>query len=82
MKNGAIINAYDPVIKKLDVVNICNDMNICITESDIVITATEWKDFSKITLKSLEGKQVLDFRRLLDPEKYDIKMGVGLGESH
>lgn len=79
-KHGAIINAYDPVIKKLDGVNICNDINSCIKESDIVITATEWKDFAEIPPETLKDKQVLDFRRLLDPDKYDIKIGVGLGK--
>lgn len=80
-KEGAIINAYDPVIKELDGVNICKDVQTCIEGSDIVVTATEWKDFADISPEMLEGKVVLDFRRILDPEKYDIKMGVGLGKN-
>lgn len=80
-KEGAIINAYDPVIKELDGVNICQDIQTCIKDSDVVVTATEWKDFADIPPEMLEGKVVLDFRRILDPEKYDIKMGVGLGKN-
>ena len=80
-EEGAVINAYDPVVKNLEGVNICKDMQTCIAESDIVVTATEWKDFADITIKMLENKTVLDFRRILDPEKYDVKMGVGLGKT-
>jgi UDPglucose 6-dehydrogenase len=80
-EEGAIIKAYDPVIKKLVGVNICKDMQTCISESDIVVTATEWRDFANMPIKMLEGKTVLDFRRILDPEKYNIKMGVGLGKN-
>ena len=78
---SSVINAYDPIIKNLEGVNICKDMQTCIGESDIVVTATEWKDFANIPIKMLEGKTVLDFRRILDPEKYNIKMGVGLGKN-
>ena len=80
-EEGAVINAYDPVVKKLDGVNICKDMQTCIGKSDIVVTATEWRDFADIPPEMLEGKTVLDFRRILDPEKYNIKMGVGLGKT-
>lgn len=80
-KEGAVINAYDPVIKKLEGVNICENMHTCIIESDIVITATEWKEFTDLHPKVLNGKLVLDFRRILDPDKYKIKIGVGLGKN-
>ena len=80
-KEGAVINAYDPVIKKLEGVNICEEMQTCIGKSDIVITATEWKEFAELPPKILEGKLVLDFRRILDPNKYKIKVGVGLGKN-
>ena len=80
-KEGAVINAYDPVIKKLDGVRICEDLKSCITESDIVITATEWRDFSDIPGNLLKGKRVLDLRRVLDPEKYEVEFGVGLGKN-
>lgn len=80
-KEGAVINAYDPVIKKLDGVRVCDDLESCISESDIVITATEWKDFSDIPRNLLNGKRVLDLRRILDPEKYEIDFGVGLGKN-
>ena len=80
-EKGAVINAYDPVIKNLEGVNICKDMQTCISESDIVVTATEWRDFANMPIKMLEGKTVLDFRRILNPEKYDVKMGVGLGKN-
>ena len=80
-KEGAVINAYDPVIKKLDGVRVCEDLESCISESDIVISATEWKDFSDIPRNLLNGKRVLDLRRILDPEKYEIDFGVGLGKN-
>ena len=80
-KKGAVINAYDPVIKKLEGVRVCEDLDSCIKESDIVITATEWKDFADIPINLLKGKKVLDLRRILDSRKYEIDFGVGLGKN-
>ncbi len=74
-------NAYDPVIKKLEGVRISKDIESCITESEIVITATEWTDFSDISGNLLKGKRVLDLRRILYPEKYGVELGIRVGKN-
>ena len=78
---GAIVNAYDPAVKAAKGVTISSDLQNCITSSEIVITATEWKDFSNLDPELLKGKRVFDLRRILDPDEVDITMGVGIGKN-
>ena len=78
---GANVKAYDPVIRKLDNIEIFNDLDDCISDSEIVITATEWKTFSDIDQSLLEGKKVFDLRRVFDPQTVEITMGVGIGKN-
>ena len=78
---GANVKAYDPVIRKLDNIEIFNDLDDCISASEIVITATEWKTFSDIDRSLLKGKKVFDLRRVFDPQTVDITMGVGIGKN-
>ncbi len=80
-KYGAIVRAYDPVVKNLNGVNICDSMEQCIKSSEIVITSTEWSQFSKIHDRTLSGKIIFDLRRILDSNTIDIKMGVGIGKN-
>ncbi len=79
--HGANVKAYDPVVRKLNGVELYNDLNECISESEIVITATEWKVFSDIDPLLLKGKKVFDFRRVFDPKKIELTMGVGIGKN-
>jgi len=78
---GAKVIAYDPIVKNLKSVNICDNMDECINKSEIVITSTEWPEFSKIDIDLLKGKKVFDLRRVLEPKGIDIVMGVGVGKN-
>ncbi len=78
---GAIVKAYDPVVRNISSIDIIDDLNKCISTSEIVITATEWTEFSKIDPSILKGKKVFDLRRVLDPKKVELTMGVGIGKN-
>ena len=78
---GAKVTAYDPIVKNIKSVNICKDMNKCIKESEIVVTSTEWSEFSKIDKGILNGKKIFDLRRILEQKDINIVMGVGLGKN-
>jgi len=80
-KNGAIISAYDPVVKSYDGVNVCNTIEECISSADIVVTATEWKEFNDIAPDMLANKKIFDLRRVFDYHKVNVTMGVGIGKN-
>jgi UDPglucose 6-dehydrogenase len=80
-KQGAIVKAYDPIVRKTANVDVSDDLGECISNSDIVITATEWKNFSSVDPSILKGKKVFDLRRVFDPSKVEITMGVGIGKN-
>ena len=82
LKNqGAIVNAYDPVVRTVKGVELYHDLDECILQSEIVITATEWKNFSDINPSILKGKKVFDLRRVFDSKKVELTMGVGIGKN-
>ena len=82
LKNhGANVKAYDPVVKEFDNIELYDDLIECISESEIVITATEWKDFSYIDPSLLKNKRTFDFRIVFDPKKVELTMGVGIGKN-
>jgi UDPglucose 6-dehydrogenase len=78
---GAIVVAYDPVVRNFGSVDISDNMKDCISSSEIVITATEWGEFSQINPSIFKGKKVFDLRRILDPATVEIVMGVGIGKN-
>ena len=78
---GAKVIAYDPIVNNLKSVKICKNMDECIKKSEIVITSTEWSEFSKINKDILKGKMVFDLRRVLEPKDVKIVMGVGIGKN-
>ena len=78
---GANVKAYDPVVREVDNIELYNDLRECILDSEIVITATEWKDFSDIDPSLLKSKKIFDFRRVFDPKKIELTMGVGIGKN-
>ena len=80
-RQGAIVTAYDPVVRKTGNVDISDDLGECISTSEIVITATEWKNFSNVDPSILKGKKVFDLRRVFDPSKVELTMGVGIGKN-
>lgn len=77
----AIMSTFDPVVRNIDSIDFSDDLNKCISTSEIVITATEWKEFSVIDPSFLKGKKVFDLRRVYDPNKVEITMGVGNGKN-
>lgn len=78
---GAKVIAYDPIVNNLKSVKICKNMDECIKKSEIVITSTEWSEFSQINKDILKGKMVFDLRRVLEPKDFKIVMGVGNGKN-
>lgn len=80
-KYGSDVRAYDPVVRNVENVKICDNLDECISSSEIVITATEWKEFSTIDPEKLSGKMVFDLRRVFDPNIVELKMGVGIGKN-
>ncbi len=79
-KLGAIVHSYDPVVRRVKNFEISRDIEGCLSSSEIVITATEWKDFSNIAQSLLQGKEVFDLRRVFDPKVINLTMGVGIGK--
>ncbi len=80
-KEGAIVMAYDPVVLRKEDIDIISDMGGCISYAEVVITATEWRDFSNIDPSLLKRKKVFDFRRVFDLEEIELTMGVGIGKN-
>lgn len=81
LKNqGAIVRAYDPVVWAVKGIELFHDLRECISASEIVITATEWKDFSDMDTSILKGKKVFDLRRVFVPKEVILTMGVGIGK--
>ena len=74
---GAKVKAYDPVVKHMpDTLNskviICENIEDVFRESDLVILATEWKEFAEIDYESM-GKlmremNIIDGRNFLQKE--------------
>ena len=80
-KRGVIVRAYYPVVRNISSFELADDLNDCISTSEIVITATEWKEFSKIDPTLLKGKKVFDLRRVFGRNIVEITMGVGIGKN-
>lgn len=73
------ITAYDPkamdIAKEIlkDKISYAKNMYECIENADILVILTEWKEFKELDLKRakelMKGKNILDFRNLLDKDK-------------
>lgn len=73
------ITAYDPkamdIAKEIlkDKIEYAKDMYECVENADILVILTEWKEFKELDLKQakklMKGKNILDFRNLLDKNK-------------
>lgn len=79
-KRGARIFAYDPVVKRYNGIIHMRNVEECMEKCNIVITATEWEEFSRIDPSLFKGKMVFDLRRILSINASDIAMGVGIGK--
>lgn len=73
------ITAYDPkamdIAKEIlkDKISYAKNMYECIENADILVILTEWQSFKELDLKQakklMKGKNILDFRNLLDKNK-------------
>lgn len=73
------ITAYDPkamdIAKEIlkDKISYAKNMYECVENADILVILTEWKEFKELDLKQakklMKGKNILDFRNLLDKNK-------------
>ncbi|MHB8372941.1 MAG: UDP-glucose dehydrogenase family protein [Thermoplasmataceae archaeon] len=80
-KQEAVVTAYDPVVRNYDNIKIYASIEECLSSADIVITATEWKEFREIDPAMLSNKMVFDLRRVFNTDIVDIEMGVGIGKN-
>lgn len=80
-KYSAEISAYDPAVKNYTEVEMCTNIKECVSAADIIITATEWEEFTDIDPVLLENKAVFDLRRVLNRERINVTMGVGFGKN-
>ncbi|MCL5438422.1 MAG: UDP-glucose/GDP-mannose dehydrogenase family protein [Patescibacteria group bacterium] len=89
-KNGAQINAYDPVAtnnarKIIKNVNFCKDPYSAAKDCDVLIILTEWNEFRQLDLnrikKLMKKPVILDGRNIYDPDKLKkagfVYQGVG-----
>ena len=76
LKESAAVNAYDPRVKiKIDGITRFENLEGCIKESDAVIVATEWGEFSNLKIMD---KFVLDAKRILNPANFNNFRAIGL----
>ncbi|OVE76912.1 UDP-glucose 6-dehydrogenase [bacterium F11] len=80
LKNGANINAYDPVASEkmkaiYPKIHYCSSVADTIDGVDAMVVVTEWEEVKKLDLKKARNKMkmpvVIDGRNIFDPEKMD-----------
>ncbi len=69
---GAIVNAFDPMVKKqLDGINVCDDAYAAAEGADVLAVLTEWDEFRYLDLSKVKAlistPTIVDARNLLDP---------------
>jgi len=77
IKNGALINYFDPTGEKKEFknkknVNYSKDINSAIIDSDLIIIHTEWNDFKSVNFKKIvQNKKfkIFDMRNIYSPIK-------------
>jgi len=77
IKQGALINYYDPTGKKKEFINISNvcfskDIATAIKDSDLIIIHTEWNDFKSINFKKIVKNKkfkIFDMRNIYSSTK-------------
>lgn len=79
VKEGAEVSVYDPVAKleTYEKQGLYKSQEECIKRSDLIIIATEWRDFSDID-KIAKGKKIIDTRRVINSVSNDI-VPIGIG---
>ncbi len=88
---GIVVKVYDPKGMEAAKTHIpmsrnfiyCDSMQECINDTDLVLLATPWKEFSSPDFSTMRHKQVLDCWRLWDKKSLESKgikyYAVGLG---
>lgn len=77
-KMGAAVTVYDPITKAIPIkgVGMAETKEKCIEGSDIVIVATEWKDFSDAG-KYAGSRPIIDARRIAGQSGNIRSVGLG-----
>jgi UDPglucose 6-dehydrogenase len=70
--DGAIVTAFDPRATEVHGVARAPSALEAARDADILVIATEWKEFQSVSLSDLErsmrGRAIIDARNLLDPD--------------
>lgn len=95
LKEGANINAYDPVATSTaktifkDTIRYASSVIDCLKNADCAILVTEWPEFKTLTPETFINKMrqpvLIDGRRIYNPEDFNNKMkfiALGLGNEN
>jgi len=91
VKNGLKVKVHDPMAMKNfmrifdNMITYCDTVKDCLTGADCCIIMTEWDEYNRLRFddfkKNMRIPNVIDSRRILDPEKFsDLNFhAIGLG---
>lgn len=91
VKNGLKVKVHDPMAMKNfmrifdNMITYCDTVNDCLTGADCCIIMTDWDEYKRLRFddfkKNMRIPNVIDSRRILDPEKFsDLNFqAIGLG---
>ena len=78
MQKGYEVSVFDPSVKKINLnVKICNSIDECVKESDVIVIAGEWNEFRSLETMDI-SKPVFDLKRILDKNSINNYRGIGL----
>jgi len=76
IEKGANVIVFDPV-SKIEGIRYCDSIKDCLNGIDAIVVATEWPEFK--ILEDMDLKiPVIDGRRILNPEKFEKYVGIGM----
>jgi UDPglucose 6-dehydrogenase len=77
LAQGAVISAFDPVVREIDnlKIEISKDINESITGANAIVLLTEWQEFKLVNPNSISKlvnqKIIIDSRNLLQKDKWE-----------
>jgi len=77
LKQGAIVKAFDPVVKHVPhlKIDVTSEIIQSVENADVIVVLTEWQEFKSIKPEIIEkwvkNKIVVDSRNLLDKSKWE-----------
>ena len=78
VQKGYEVSVFDPSVKKINLnVKICNSIDECVKESDVIVIAGEWNEFRSLETMDI-SKPVFDLKRILDKNSINNYRGIGL----